>query len=215
MAAIETINYKVNSLDKDSSSEKSVSLELKVTPNNSKYILHRAVVKQDSQSRQGTSSTKTRSEVRAGGKKPWKQKGTGQARSGSKNSPLWNGGGVAFGPKPRSYKKKINNKEFKLALQTALYSCNSKIVVVENFTDEVQKPNTKSVLQKLENVVDLKTKTLLVIKEPNKNISLSVRNVDKVNLLYSNTLNVKDLLMATKIIITEDALENIQKTYHE
>jgi len=215
MAAIDTINYKVNSLDKGSSSDKSVSLELKVSQNNSKYILHRAVVTQDSQSRQGTACTKTRSEVRAGGKKPWKQKGTGQARSGSKNSPLWNGGGVAFGPKPRSYKKKINSKELKLAVQTALYTCNNKIVVVENFTDEIQKPNTKAVLQKLENVVDLNTKTLLIIREPNKNISLSVRNVDKMNLLYSNTLNVKDLLMANNIIITEDALENIQKTYHD
>ena len=87
--------------------------------------------------------------------------------------------------------------------------------MVENFTDEIQKPNTKAVLQKLENVVDLNTKTLLIIREPNKNISLSVRNVDKMNLLYSNTLNVKDLLMANNIIITEDALENIQKTYHD
>lgn len=215
MAAIETTNYKVNSLGKGSSSDKSVSLELKVTPNNSKYILHRAVVTQDSQSRQGTACTKTRSEVRAGGKKPWKQKGTGQARSGSKNSPLWRGGGVAFGPRPRSYKKKINSKELKLAIQTALYTCNNKITVVENFTSEIQTPNTKSLLEKLKTVTDLNTKTLLVIKEPNKNISLSVRNVEKMNLLYSNTLNVKDLLIANNIIITEDALETIQKTYHE
>ena len=215
MAAIETINYKVNSLDKDSSSDKSISLALKITPKNSKYLLHRAIVTQDSKSRQGTACTKTRSEVRAGGKKPWKQKGTGQARSGSKASPLWNGGGVAFGPKPRSYKKKINNKEFKLALQTALYSCNNKIIVVENFIDEIQTPNTKNLLAKLETVVDLKTKTLLILKEPNKNISLSIRNVNKMNLLYSNTLNVKDLLMSNNIIITEDALENIQKIYHD
>ena len=95
MTVIETLNYKVNTLEKNELSEKSVSLSLKFSESNSKYILHRAVVAQDSQLRQGTACTKTRSEVRAGGKKPWKQKGTGQARAGSKNSPLWRGGGVA------------------------------------------------------------------------------------------------------------------------
>lgn len=102
MAILETLTYPVKSIDGDLSSEKSVTFKLNVIKNNSKYLLHRAVVAQDSNSRQGTACTKTRSEVRAGGKKPWKQKGTGQARSGSKNSPLWAGGGVAFGPRPRS-----------------------------------------------------------------------------------------------------------------
>lgn len=215
MAVIETLNYKVNSLEKGGSLDKSVSLSLKVTDSNSKYILHRAVVAQDSQSRQGTACTKTRSEVRAGGKKPWKQKGTGQARSGSKNSPLWRGGGVAFGPRPRSYKKKINSKELKLALQTALYTSNSKITVIENFTENLNQPSTKDLLTKLENVVNTSDKTLLIIKEPNKNVSLSVRNVNNMSLLYSNTLNVKEILLAKKIVITQDALENIQKTYHD
>ena len=205
----------MNSLEKGGSLDKSVSLSLKVTDSNSKYILHRAVVAQDSQSRQGTACTKTRSEVRAGGKKPWKQKGTGQARSGSKNSPLWRGGGVAFGPRPRSYKKKINSKELKLALQTALYTSNSKITVIENFTENLNQPSTKDLLTKLENVVNTSDKTLLIIKEPNKNVSLSVRNVNNMTLLYSNTLNVKEILLAKKIVITQDALENIQKTYHD
>jgi large subunit ribosomal protein L4 len=211
MAVIETLNYKVNYLDKDTSSDKSIYLSLKVADTNSKYILHRAIVAQDSQARQGTACTKTRSEVRAGGKKPWKQKGTGQARSGSKNSPLWRGGGVAFGPRPRSYAKKINSKELKLALQTALYSCNNKITIVNDFTDTVEQPNTKILLAKLNKVVNLKEKTLLIIKEPNKNVSLSMRNVSNMSLLYSNTLNVKEILLANKIVITEDALENIQK----
>jgi large subunit ribosomal protein L4 len=213
MAVIETLNYKVNHLDK--SCDRSASLSLKVTDTKSKYILHRAIIAQDSQSRQGTACTKTRSEVRAGGKKPWKQKGTGQARSGSKNSPLWRGGGVAFGPRPRSYKKKINSKELKLALQTALYSCNEKITIVNDFTNTIEQPNTKTLLAKLEKVIRFTEKTLLIIKNPNKNISLSVRNVRNVSLLYSNTLNVKEILLANKIVITEDALENIQKTYHD
>jgi large subunit ribosomal protein L4 len=215
MAVIETSHHKVNHLDKDTSSDKATYLSLKITDTKSKYILHRAVVAQDSQARQGTACTKTRSEVRAGGKKPWKQKGTGQARSGSKNSPLWRGGGVAFGPRPRSYKKKINSKELKLALRTALYICNDKITIVNNFTNNMEQPNTKSLLGKLDKVVNLKEKTLLIIKEPNKIVSLSMRNVSNMSLLYSKTLNVKEILLANKIIITEDALENIQKTYHD
>jgi large subunit ribosomal protein L4 len=215
MAVIETLNYKVNPLDKSLECDKSASLSLKVADTKSKYILHRAVVAQDSQGRQGTACTKTRSEVRAGGKKPWKQKGTGQARSGSKNSPLWRGGGVAFGPKPRSYKKKINSKELKLALQTALYSCSDKVTIVTDFTGTIEQPNTKHLLAKLDKVIDLTEKTLLIIRKPNKNVSLSIRNISNMNLLYSDTLNVKEILLASKIVITEDALENIQKTYHD
>jgi large subunit ribosomal protein L4 len=215
MVVVEKLNYKVNNLEKDTSSDKATSLSLKVTNTKSKYILHRAVVAQDSQARQGTACTKTRSEVRAGGKKPWKQKGTGQARSGSKNSPLWRGGGVAFGPRPRSYKKKINSKELKLALRTALYICNDKITIVNDFTNSIEQPNTKNVLTKLDKVLHINEKTLIIIKEPSKNVSLSMRNVNNMSLLYSNTLNVKEILLASKIIITEDALENIQKTYHD
>jgi large subunit ribosomal protein L4 len=215
MAVIETLNYKVNHLDEDTSFDKSTSLSLKITDTKSKYILHRAVVAQDSQMRQGTACTKNRSEVRAGGKKPWKQKGTGQARAGSKNSPLWRGGGVAFGPRPRSYKKKINNKELNLALQTALYSCNDKITIINDFTNTIKQPNTKILLAKLGKLRNLAEKTLLIIKKPNKNVSLSMRNVSNLKMLYSNTLNVKEILLANKIVITEDALENIQKTYHD
>jgi large subunit ribosomal protein L4 len=217
MAVLETLNYKVKTVNDgtDTSSEKSVSLKLNIIENNSKYLIHRAVVNQNNQSRQGTSSTKTRSEVRAGGKKPWKQKGTGQARSGSKNSPLWNGGGVAFGPRPRSYRKKMNSKEWKLALQTALFSSSNKIIVVSKFMEGIDKPNTQKVLNRLQKVADLKDRTLLVLKEPDVNATLSLRNVNKLDILYSNTLNVKDILIAKNIIIAEDALENIQKTYHD
>jgi len=216
MAVVETLNYKVKNVIKEAdSSERAVTLKLNVVQNNSKYLIHRAIVTQDNQARQGNSCTKTRSEVRAGGKKPWKQKGTGQARSGSKNSPLWNGGGVAFGPKPRLYKTKINAKEWKLALQTALFNSSNKITVVEKFMYGIDKPNTKKVVERLKKVTDLTTRTLLVINTPDPTTTLSLRNVDKLDILYSNTLNVKNILMAKNIIITADALENIQKTYHD
>jgi large subunit ribosomal protein L4 len=215
MAVVETLNYKVRNVSEDTPSEKSVSLKLSVIENNSKYLIHRAIVNQDNKKRQGNACTKTRSEVRAGGKKPWKQKGTGQARSGSKNSPLWNGGGVAFGPRPRSYERKINSKEWKLALQTALFNSNNKITIIENFVDKVETPNTKNFLDKLAKVINLEEKSLLILKEHNSNASLAVRNVAKLDILYSNTLNVKSILMAKNILITEDALQNIQKTYHD
>lgn len=214
MAVLEKITYNLESVDKASSLNKEVSLELNITKDNSKYILHRAVVAQNSGFRQGNACTKTRSEVRAGGKKPWKQKGTGQARSGSKNSPLWKGGGVTFGPRPHSYKKKINNKEWKLALQTALYLSNKKIRVIEEFSNSVEICSTKNAMSKLKPFIT-KENNLLIVKNPTQKFILSIRNVANLKVLYSNALNVKDILQATNIIITEDALENIQNVYHD
>lgn len=215
MAVSEKINYKLESFDNRNLLNKEVSLLLKVNQENSKYILHRAVVAQDSSFRKGNACTKTRSEVRAGGKKPWKQKGTGQARAGSKNSPLWNGGGVTFGPKPHSYKKKINHKEWRLALQTALYLSNKKIRVVEDFITSMEASSTKEIVTKLKTFVNLNDNNLLIAKTPNQKLFLSTRNIANLKVLYSNTLNVKDILHATNIIITEDALENIQHIYHD
>jgi large subunit ribosomal protein L4 len=155
MAVLEKITYKLESFDKTNLLNKEASLSLKINTDNSKYILHRAVVAQDSAFRKGNACTKTRSEVKAGGKKPWKQKGTGQARAGSKNSPLWKGGGVTFGPKPHSYKKKINQKEWRLALHTALYLSNKKIKVVENFVNSLESSSTKHLAKKLSVIINL------------------------------------------------------------
>jgi large subunit ribosomal protein L4 len=215
MSVTEKLEYKVTTLEGTSSSNKEVGISLKISKNNPKYLLHRALVIQDNNARQGNACTKTRSEVRAGGKKPWKQKGTGQARAGSKNSPLWNGGGVAFGPKPRSYKKKINVKEWRLALQTALYSSKNKITIVEDFTKNFEEINTQKFVKKLGDVLNINIKTLLIIKENNPILTLSVRNLKNVILLTSNSLNVKDILDATNILITVEALENIEKIYHD
>ncbi len=215
MAALEKITYKLESCDKTTLLNKEISLSLKISEHNSKYLLHRAVTAQNSGFRKGNACTKTRSEVRAGGKKPWKQKGTGQARSGSKNSPLWNGGGVTFGPKPHSYEKKINHKEWRLALQTALYLSNKKIRIVENFIPSLENASTKEVLRKLDNFIISQETNLLIAKTPNQKLFLSTRNITNLKLLYSNTLNINDILRAKNIIITEDALENIQHIYHD
>ena len=151
MATKQEIQYKVRKIDGTTGSEGKISLN--AVEAGSRYLVHRAVVAQLNKKRQGTVSTKTRSEVTGGGKKPWKQKGTGNARSGSSNSPLWAGGGVAFGPKPRSYAHKINIKERRLAITTALHHNFSKVTVVETLPQD--KVNTKSTLAELSSLLDL------------------------------------------------------------
>lgn len=190
---------------------KSFPLALKIAENSPKYLIHKAIVIQDRNKRQGTASCKTRSEVRGGGKKPWKQKGTGQARSGSSNSPLWRGGGVTFGPKPRTYEKKINFKEKQLALTTGLYNSMYKVVVVDNAFSNINQPKTKDFLNLVKKFIpfDKSNRALVITHEANGNLTRAARNIQNLQLLYSNTVNLKEILLAKHIIITQDALTNI------
>lgn len=210
MTLLKQLNYEVRNLDGIVIPNKIVSISLKVNDSSPKYLLHKAIVIQGRNRRQGTASCKTRSDVQGGGKKPWKQKGTGRARSGSSNSPLWRGGGVTFGPKPRSYEKKINTKEKQLALSTAFYFSNSKILVVENSFANLDAPNTKEFLSRLEKIVHIESgkKILLITHKSDSNLTLSLRNVPYLQHLYSQTLNIRDLLLARQVIITEEALSN-------
>ena len=145
MADKQEIKYKVRKIDGTYGADGIISLN--AIQDGGRYLVHRAFVAQSNKKRQGTASTKTRSEIRGGGKKPWKQKGTGNARSGSSNSPLWNGGGVAFGPRPRSYAHKINIKERRLALTTALHHNFSKVIVVEDLSQGTSQVSTKSAIK--------------------------------------------------------------------
>jgi large subunit ribosomal protein L4 len=190
---------------------KSISISFRVNDLAPKYLIHKSIVIQDRNRRQGTASCKTRSEVRGGGRKPWKQKGTGQARSGSSNSPLWNGGGVTFGPKPRSYNKKINIKERQLALSTAFYHSMHKVLVVEDTFNSISTSKTKDIVTILGKIIpnDQGAKSLIIVHESNNNLSLSLRNIPNVQLLYANTVNLRDLLLAKHVLITEKALTNI------
>ncbi len=191
------------------------TLELKVAKaENAEHIVHRALVRQLNNARQGTASSKTRAEVRGGGRKPWRQKGTGRARAGSIRSPLWRGGGVIFGPKPRDFSTKMNRKERRLALRTAFSSRVEDLVVVENFGSELDRPKTKEVLAALDRWgVDSDSKVLLILKEVSDNVNLSTRNIAKVKLIKATNLNVLDVLHANKIVISKDALEQIQEVY--
>lgn len=191
------------------------TLELKVAKaENAEHIVHRALVRQLNNARQGTASSKTRSEVRGGGRKPWRQKGTGRARAGSSRSPLWRGGGVIFGPKPRDYSTKMNRKERRLALRTAFAARVEDLVVVENFGAELERPKTQEVVSALGRWgIDTKQKVLMILKDVSDNVNLSTRNIAKVKLIKSTNLNVADLLHADKIVVSQAALTDIQEVY--
>ncbi|MEB3272964.1 MAG: 50S ribosomal protein L4 [Prochlorothrix sp.] len=193
----------------------SASLDLKVAnPENAPHIVHRALRRQMVNARQGTVSTKTRSEVRGGGRKPWRQKGTGRARAGSTRSPLLPGGGVIFGPKPKDHNIKMNRKERRLALRTAFQSRVEDLVVVEDFAGQLSRPKTKDVLEALTRWgVDLESKLLFILPERQDNVYLSVRNVPNIRLITSQNLNVFDLLHADTIVVTASALEKVQEVY--
>ena len=191
------------------------TLDLKVADGDAaSHIVHRALVRQMNNARQGTASAKTRAEVRGGGRKPWRQKGTGRARAGSSRSPLWRGGGVIFGPKPRDYSTKMNRKERQLALSTALQSRAEDIVVVEDFQDQFSRPKTKELLSAIECWgVDPTAKILLIIAEKQELVYLSARNIENVKLITASNPNIYDVLAADKIVITSPAIEAIQEVY--
>jgi large subunit ribosomal protein L4 len=194
-----------------------ISIELTVAKEeNASHIVHRALMRQMGMARQGTASSKTRAEVRGGGRKPWRQKGTGRARAGSSRSPLWRGGGVIFGPKPRDFSVKMNKKERRLALRTAFVSCLEDAVVVENFAEHITKPKTKEVMTALsEWGVDVNSKILLIVTDISENLNLSTRNISNVKVLKASNLNVYDLLNAQQVVVTTDALTQIQEVYGE
>jgi len=193
------------------------TLELKVAKEDSaSHIVHRALVRQMANARQGTASTKTRAEVRGGGRKPWRQKGTGRARAGSNRSPLWRGGGIIFGPKPRDYNLKMNRKERRLALRTALQSRAEDMIVVEEFADQLPRPKTKDLMEAIARWgVEPHKKVLLILAQPEQQVYLSARNVPSIKLIYADSLNVYDVLNADKIVTTNTALAKIQEVYSD
>lgn len=193
------------------------SLDLKVAKEETAaHIVHRALVRQMTNARQGTASTKTRAEVRGGGRKPWRQKGTGRARAGSIRSPLWRGGGVIFGPKPRDYNLKMNRKERRLALRTAFQSRSEDLIVVEEFADEFPRPKTKDLASALQRWgVESGQKALLILPELPDNIYLSARNLERLKVITATNLNVYDLLHADAIITTAAGLAKIHEVYND
>jgi len=192
-----------------------VSLDLKVAKDSSADdLVHRAVLRQLANKRQGTASTLTRSEVRGGGRKPYKQKGTGRARQGSIRTPLRPGGGIIFGPKPRSYNLDMNRKERRLALRTALISRSSNIKTVEDFGSSIDTPKTKEIIEGLTRLgVDNTKKILIILDNPSLTIKKSIQNIENVKLMLADQLNVFDILNANQIVIGTSAISKIQEVY--
>ena len=192
-----------------------VSLDLKVAKESSADdLVHRAVLRQLANKRQGTASTLTRSEVRGGGRKPYKQKGTGRARQGSIRTPLRPGGGIIFGPKPRSYNLDMNRKERRLALRTALISKTSNIKTVEDFGSSLDTPKTKEIIEGLSRLgIDKTKKILIILDNPSLNIKKSIQNISNVRLMLADQLNVFDILNANEIVIGTSAISKIQEVY--
>ena len=175
-------------------------------------IVHSVLVNYLANQRQGTQSTKTRAEVRGGGKKPWRQKGTGRARQGSIRAPQWIKGGIALGPKPRSYSYTVNKKERRLALKSILSSkvAENELTVVDKL--EVKEIKTKTMVKAL---ADLKVegKTLIVLPENNQNVFMSARNIEGVKTIALNNINVFDLLKYTNLILPLDTVKRIEEVY--
>ena len=204
-----------DSLKWDGKKSGKISLDLKVAKESSAGdLLHRAVLRQLANKRQGTASTLTRSEVRGGGRKPYKQKGTGRARQGSIRTPLRPGGGIVFGPKPRSYNLDMNRKERRLALRTALMSRTSDIQTVEDFGSSLTTPKTKEIVKGLDRLgIDKTKKILIILDNPSTNIRKSLHNIPNIKLVLADQLNVFDILNANQLIIGNSAIEKIKEVY--
>lgn len=178
-------------------------------------LIHRAYLTQIKNSRQYLASTKTKSEVRGGGRKPWKQKGTGRARAGSSRSPLWVGGGVTFGPKFRIVSKKINQKENKLAILCAFYLKKSKFIFIEeNILSEFNQIKTKNVQSLIKSFkLPVTEKLLFVLTKPNRIFWLAARNFKNIEVTTLNCLNIRQLLETNYIILSNSSLEQINSIY--
>ena len=175
-------------------------------------LVHSVIVNYLANQRQGTQSTKTRAEVRGGGKKPWRQKGTGRARQGSIRAPHWVGGGIALGPKPRSYSYKLNKKERRLAIKSCLGSkvIENELTVIDKF--EFNEIKTKEVAKMLNNL-KLEGKTLILLPEKNEIIQKSARNIKGVKTLSVNTINAYDLVKYKNLVVTLDTVKRLEEVY--
>ena len=205
MATISVVNTDGKEVETLELSDKIFGVEI------NEGIVHKAVVAQLANKRQGTQSALTRSEVRGGGRKPWRQKGTGHARQGSIRAPQWTGGGVVFAPKPRDYSKKINKKESRLALFSALTSKlqDEKLIVVDSLAFDA--PKTKEFVKVLENIKA--SKALVVLEGENENVVLSARNIPDVDTEVRTAINVYDILKHDSLVMTKDAVKALEEVY--
>ena len=205
MATVAVYNIEGKEVDKLELNDNVFGVEI------NEHLVHLAVVSQLANRRQGTQSAKTRSEVSGGGRKPWRQKGTGHARQGSTRSPQWTGGGVVFAPKPRDYSMKMNKREKQIAMKSALTSKvqDSKLIVVDEFNlDEIKTSKFAQILDNLK-----APKALVVTKDKDEKVILSARNIPTVKTAMTNSLTVYDILKYDALVLTKDAVAAIEEVY--
>ena len=205
MATVAVYNIEGKEVDKLELNDNVFGVEI------NEHLVHLAVVSQLANGRQGTQSAKTRSEVSGGGRKPWRQKGTGHARQGSTRSPQWTGGGVVFAPKPRDYSMKMNKREKQIAIKSALTSKvqDSKLIVVDEFKlDEIKTSKFAQILDNLK-----APKALVETKDKDEKVVLSARNIPTVKTTMTNSINVYDILKYDSLVITKDAVAAIEEVY--
>ena len=208
------LEYSVIDNDKNVT-EISIHLNINENKDQQMYLVHKALKQQLTNNRIRNAHTKTRSEVRGGGKKPWKQKGTGRARAGSNRSPLWKGGGVIFGPRKKIYTSKINKKEKRLAINIALYNKLTQTIVTENILNKINKPSTKNAIIEIDRLginIQKQEKVLLIVEKKTKIIYLSYRNLKNIELIEVHSINILSLLKADIILITSNALNIINES---
>ena len=205
MAKVSVYNTEGKEVEKIDISDDIFGVEINET------VVHKAVVAHLANKRQGTQSALTRSEVRGGGRKPWRQKGTGHARQGSIRAPQWTGGGVVFAPKPREYSQKINKKEARLALFSALTAKvnDDKLIVLDSLS--MDEPKTKEFAKILENIKA--SKALVITDEDSKNVILSAKNIPDVKTEARNEINVYDILKYDSLVMTKDAVKALEEVY--
>ena len=191
-------------------------IKLSINNSNAMYSVHRLTINQLHEQRQGNANCKTRSEVRGGGKKPWKQKGTGRARAGSIRSPLWRGGGVIFGPKTKEYRKKINKKEKHLAICNLLYNKKDFTISFNSSIFEIELPKTKFFLQKLKKLnINPLAKILIIVTQKNLDIQRATNNLKNIELISINQLNIISIIKAKYILIENKAVDIINQLSNE
>ena len=189
-------------------------LKLNILETSGNYLLHKDLLRHLGFQKQRTASSKTRHEVQGGGRKPWKQKGTGRARAGSNRSPLWKGGGVIFGPKPKKIFYKLNKKERRIALQTLFYSKKNNILIIKDLETEFSELKTKAFVKICTNCqINLKQKLLVIVSNKTNSLKLTTQNIKNVELINVSSLNTLSLLRAKQIILTSSAINYIQEIY--
>ena len=205
------IEYKIKSFPKDTK-----TIQLSVSHSNAMYSIHRSATKQLHEKRQGNANCKTRSEVRGGGKKPWKQKGTGRARAGSNRSPLWRGGGVIFGPQTKKYSKKINKKEKYLAICNLLYNKKDFTISFNSSAFELEQPKTKLFIKKLKDLnIDLMKKILIIVNKKDLNIQRATKNIKNIEIICIHQLNIIAIIKAKQILIENEAIDILNQLSNE